>query len=135
MHWGEDRDHLDLGRPDQVSLIFDRKVRMAGPRRTPGSFRTKVITDGSTPRSSATNKYSRIKQYVRHEAHRCIPGTVGRNLEDYSWVADLPESERRTGKTACPESSGRLKASRAGRCKTRVIGQKLDCLKPNLHSV
>jgi len=104
MHWGEDRDHLDLGRPDQVSLIFDRKVRMAGPRRTPGSFRTKVITDGSTPRSSATNKYSRIKQYVRHEAHRCIPGTVGRNLEDYSWVADLPESERRTGKQHVPKA-------------------------------
>ena len=81
MHWGEDRDQLDLGRPDQVSLIFDRKVRMAGPRRTPGSFRTKVITDGSTPRSSATNKYSRIKQYFKeHRALRAetviaTPGT------------------------------------------------------------
>ena len=36
------RDHLDLGRPDQVALLFDRKVTA----RTPGSFRTKVITKG-----------------------------------------------------------------------------------------
>ena len=36
------RENLDLGRPSQVSLVFDRKVI----RRTPGRFRTRVITDG-----------------------------------------------------------------------------------------
>jgi hypothetical protein len=34
------RDNLDIGRPDQVSLIFGRQVR----RNTPGLFRTWVIT-------------------------------------------------------------------------------------------
>ena len=36
------RENLDIGRPSQVSLVFDRKVS----RRTPGRFRTRVITDG-----------------------------------------------------------------------------------------
>jgi hypothetical protein len=39
------RDHLDVGRPDQVTIIFDRGVSS----RTPGSFRTKVITRGDDP--------------------------------------------------------------------------------------
>jgi hypothetical protein len=30
------RDHLDLGRSDQVSLVFGPKVQLAGPHHTPG---------------------------------------------------------------------------------------------------
>jgi hypothetical protein len=44
------RDHLDVGRPDQVAILFDRRVS----RRTPGTFRTKVITEGATLSSAAT---------------------------------------------------------------------------------
>jgi hypothetical protein len=43
------RDNLDIGRPDQVSLIFDRKIIRKGKHATPGRFRTRVITDGVTP--------------------------------------------------------------------------------------
>ena len=39
------RDNLDAGRPDQVSLIFARRLKRTGPRATPGRFRTRVITD------------------------------------------------------------------------------------------
>jgi hypothetical protein len=39
------RENLDLGRPDQVQLIFDRRVT----RRTPSRFRTRVLTEGVTP--------------------------------------------------------------------------------------
>ena len=39
------RENLDIGRPSQVQLIFDRRVT----RRTPGKFRTRVITDGVVP--------------------------------------------------------------------------------------
>src|SRR5512145_2931930 len=53
------RENLDIGRPSQVSLIFDRKVS----RRTPGRFRTRVITDGVTPSLHVDYKKSRIKQY------------------------------------------------------------------------
>ncbi len=53
------RENLDLGRPDQVQLIFDRRVT----KRTPGRFRTRVITDGVTPSLHVDYKHSRIKQY------------------------------------------------------------------------
>ena len=36
------RENLDIGRPSQVQLIFARRVN----RRTPGRFRTRVITEG-----------------------------------------------------------------------------------------
>ena len=32
------RDNLDIGRPDQVALIFDRRLKRRGPRATPGRF-------------------------------------------------------------------------------------------------
>ncbi len=57
------RDNLDLGRPDQVSLIFDRRIIRKGPKATPGRFRTRVITDGVTPSLHVDYKNSKIKQY------------------------------------------------------------------------
>lgn len=53
------RENLDIGRPDQVSLIFNRQVR----RNTPGVFRTRVITDTVTPSLHIDYKHCRIKQY------------------------------------------------------------------------
>jgi hypothetical protein len=50
------RENLDIGRPTQVSLVFDRKV-------TPGRFRTRVITEGVVPSLHVDYKKSRIKQY------------------------------------------------------------------------
>jgi len=60
------RDNLDLGRPDRVSLIFDRKIIRKGKRATPGRFRTRVITEGVTPSLHVDYKNSKIKQY-----HNC----------------------------------------------------------------
>jgi hypothetical protein len=53
------RENLDLGRPDQVQLIFGRQVN----RRTPGRFRTRVLTSGVIPSLHVDYKHSRIKQY------------------------------------------------------------------------
>jgi len=64
------RDHLDLGRPDQVSLVFDRKVHLTGHRPTPGTFRTKVITRGVDPEIICYYKSSRLKQYFKE--HRAL---------------------------------------------------------------
>ena len=67
------RENLDIGRPDQVSLIFDRQIKTRGPKATPGRFRTRVITDGVTPSLHADYKNTTIKQYhkLRHEVARC----------------------------------------------------------------
>ena len=58
------RDHLDVGRPESVSLIFDRRIS----RRTPGTWRTKVITKGVDPQISCYYRASRIKQYFNCDA-------------------------------------------------------------------
>jgi hypothetical protein len=60
------RDNLDAGRPDRVSLVFDRQIRRKGPRATPGRFRTRVITEGVTPSMYIDYKHTTIKQYHKH---------------------------------------------------------------------
>jgi hypothetical protein len=60
------RENLDLGRPDHVQLIFARRVT----QRTPGRFRTRVLTDGVVPTLHVDYKHSRIKQY--HKEGRAL---------------------------------------------------------------
>jgi len=55
------RDNLDAGRPDQVSLIFDRRLIHGRRRSTPGRFRTRVITSGVTPSLHIDYKHTAIK--------------------------------------------------------------------------
>ena len=57
------RENLDIGRPDQVSLIFDRARSAAAHAPTPGRFRTRVITEGVTPCLHVDYKHTTIKQY------------------------------------------------------------------------
>jgi hypothetical protein len=64
------RDNLDAGRPDQVSLIFGRRLVRTGPRATPGRFRTRVITSGVTPSLHVDYKHTTIKQY--HKEGRAL---------------------------------------------------------------
>jgi hypothetical protein len=53
------RENLDIGRPSHVQLIFDRRVT----KRTPGRFRTRVITEGVTPSLHIDYKGCHVKQY------------------------------------------------------------------------
>jgi hypothetical protein len=55
------RDNLDLGRPDRVQLLFERRIS----RRTPGRFRTRVVTAGVEPSVRFDYKHTRIKQYFK----------------------------------------------------------------------
>jgi hypothetical protein len=60
------RENLDIGRPSQVSLVFDRKVN----RRTPGPFRTRVITDGVEPSLHVDYKNTRASSNTtRRDRH------------------------------------------------------------------
>ena len=60
------RENLDLGRPDEVQLIFDRRIT----RRTPGGLRTRILTQGVTPSLHVYYKSTRIKQY--HKEQRAL---------------------------------------------------------------
>ena len=53
------RENLDVGRPDQMQLIFNRRIT----RRTPGRFRTRVLTEGVVPSLHVQYKKSKVKQY------------------------------------------------------------------------
>ena len=85
------RDHLDVGRPSSVSLIFDRRVTV----KTPGTFRTKVVTQGVDPQISCYYRASRIKQYFKeHRALRTetVIGdthdfSIGRRVTSANWRA------------------------------------------------
>ena len=59
------RDNLDAGRPDRVSLIFDRAVRTRGKHPTPSRYRTRVLTTGVIPSIHVDYKHSKIKQYFK----------------------------------------------------------------------
>jgi hypothetical protein len=60
------RENLDLGRPDQMQLIFNRRVS----RQTPGPFRTRILTEGVVPSLHVDYKKSRVKQY--HKEHQAL---------------------------------------------------------------
>src|ERR1700738_2683148 len=60
------RENLDLGRPEEVQLIFNRKI----DRRTPGRFRTRIVTQDVTPSLNVYYKNARIKQY--HKENRAL---------------------------------------------------------------
>ena len=55
------RDHLDLGRPSRVQLLFDRKII----KTTPGKFATRIITDGVIPSLHVQYKRCDVKQYFK----------------------------------------------------------------------
>ena len=64
---------LDVGRPDQVMLIFDRRLN----RSAAGPFRTRVLTEGVDPTLCCYYKSSLIKQYFKEglcEKLVCPPG-------------------------------------------------------------
>lgn len=60
------RENLDLGRPQEVRLIFNRTIT----RRTPGQFRTRIVTQDVTPSLNVYYKNARIKQY--HKENRAL---------------------------------------------------------------
>src|SRR6266571_1519013 len=87
------RDNLDIGRPDRVGLVFDRKIIRRGRSATPGLFRTRVITADVTPSLHVDDKHSKIKQY-HNEHHALRTETTINDTYDFGigkQLAHLPE--------------------------------------------
>jgi hypothetical protein len=91
------RDHLDVGRPDQIALIFHRRVNCRTPRR----FRTRVVIRGVDPTLCCYDKSSRIKPYFQEgralRTETVIGDTgdfdIGRRLCAQNWNALRPVGE------------------------------------------
>ena len=89
-------DNLDVGRPDEVQIIFGRQIRST----TKGEFSTRVVTRGTEVTVNVSYKNSRIKQYLKEGRALRIetvvnePNDVGcqrrlRNLDDLQGRARL----------------------------------------------
>jgi hypothetical protein len=72
------RENLDIGRPEEVQLIFQRRIT----KRTPGSFRTRIVTEGVTPTLNVHYKTARIKQYHKEERALRTETTIN-NARDF----------------------------------------------------
>ena len=72
------RENLDLGRPEQVQLIFNRRI----PRNSQACFRTRIVTQDVTPSLNVYYKRARIKQY--HKENRALrTETTINNTSDF----------------------------------------------------
>jgi hypothetical protein len=84
-------DQLTLGRPDQVAVVFGRRVS----RRTPGRFHTRVINRGTEAAIQVHYRASKVKQYFKEgralRTETTINDTrdfaVGRIVNDANWTA------------------------------------------------
>ena len=54
-------DNIDIGRPDEVKLIFARQIR----KNTNAEFATRIVTRGTDVTINAFYKHSRIKEYLK----------------------------------------------------------------------
>jgi hypothetical protein len=62
------RENIDLGRPEQVQLIFGRKMQRKTA--TDGRCRTRILTEGITPSLHVYYKNTHLKQY--HKEGRAL---------------------------------------------------------------
>src|SRR5262249_16936013 len=88
------RDHRDVGRPDQIGLILHRRISC----RTPGSFRTRVVTRGVDPTLCCYYRSSRIKQYFKE----------GRALRTETVICDTKDFA--IGRRVCAQNWNALRA-------------------------
>jgi hypothetical protein len=73
------RENLDLGRPQEVQLIFNRKIN----RKTPGRFRTRILTQDVTPSLNVYYKNTRIKQYHKESRALRTEATINNSYDFY----------------------------------------------------
>lgn len=76
------KDHLDLGRPDKVRLVFDRHIVARGKHPTPGRFATQVITRGTHPHIDTRYKSSKVKAYFKEQRALRVETTIN-NPNDF----------------------------------------------------
>jgi hypothetical protein len=102
------RENLDLGRPEEVQLVFNRKITC----RTPGQFRTRIVTQDVTPSLNVYYKHTRIKQY--HKESRALrTETTINNTYDFGTLASAESCTicRSCAKSALPPIDGCSKSS------------------------
>ncbi|MBA4102889.1 MAG: hypothetical protein C0488_11760 [Arthrobacter sp.] len=75
-------DHLDLGRPERVALVVDRRILNRGRNPTPGRFATEVITRDVAPHLQIHYKSSKVKAYLKEGRALRVETTIN-NASDF----------------------------------------------------
>jgi hypothetical protein len=75
-------DHLDLGRPERVSLLVDRRVLSGAKVKTPGRFATEIITRDTAPQLQIYYRSSKAKAYLKEGRALRVETTVN-NAKDF----------------------------------------------------
>lgn len=78
------RENLDLGRPDRVKLVFDRRIIKS----TPGRFRTRVIHQGVHPSLHIEYKSCHVKQYFKENRALRTETTIN-DTKDFNIGRDI----------------------------------------------
>jgi hypothetical protein len=130
------RENLDLGRPEQVQLIFNRRI----PRNTRACFRTRIVTQGVTPSLHVYYKHARIKQY--HKENRALrTETTINNTYDFGGQASAqsPQAARDRFCRQSPAARNRAAEPRLHPYRKQLPGDQLPdhgrapaCLRPAL---
>ena len=81
-------DHLDLGRPERVSLVVNRTVVNRGRFKTPGRFATEVITRDVAPQLQIHYKSSKAKAYLKEGKALRVETTIN-NATDFDVAKTL----------------------------------------------
>jgi hypothetical protein len=76
-------DHLDLGRPERVSLVVNRRIVNRGKAKTPGRFATEVITRDVAPQLQVHYKSSKAKAYLKEGKALRVETTIN-NAADFA---------------------------------------------------
>jgi hypothetical protein len=103
-------DNLDIGRPEQVELIFKRNPT---GRKAGGIFKTKVVTRGVEVTVNAFYKHSRIKQYLKD----------GRALRIETVINDPHDLRCQRRLHNLPELQARARAANRRLLDTERVGQ------------
>jgi len=76
-------EHLDLGRPERVSLVVNRRVINRGTNKTPGRFATEIISRDVAPQLQIHYKSSKAKAYLKEGRALRVETTVN-NADDFA---------------------------------------------------
>jgi hypothetical protein len=107
-------DNLDIGRPEQVELIFSRHpVRRGRPPSAQKVFKTKIVTRGVDVTINAFYKHSRIKQYLKN----------GRALRIETVINDPYDLRCQRRLHNLPELQTKARAANARLLDTERVGQ------------
>ncbi|HZD64738.1 MAG TPA: hypothetical protein VE152_01425, partial [Acidimicrobiales bacterium] len=111
-------DNLDLGRPEEVRLIFSRQIRTT----TRSVFSTRVVTRGTDVTVNVSYKNSRIKEYLK-DSRALRVETVVNSPTDLGVARRLPN---------LPELQAKARAANHRLLEVQRIGQRCAVSSPLL---